>query len=77
MTLSANALPLVDARTVRAFLNDGREIALVDVREAGQFGEGHPFFAIPLPYSRLELDARVNGIQPQTAGYGSQPNFVR
>ena len=26
---------------------------------------------------RLELDARVNGIQPQTAGYGSQPNFVR
>ncbi|SDD30851.1 rhodanese-like domain-containing protein [Paraburkholderia lycopersici] len=57
MTLSANALPLVDARTVRAFLNDGREIALVDVREAGQFGEGHPFFAIPLPYSRLELDA--------------------
>lgn len=29
---------------------------MLDVREAGQFGEGHPFFAIPLPYSRLELD---------------------
>src|SRR5262249_36107214 len=31
------------------------EMALLDVREAGQFGEGHPFFAVPLPYSRFEL----------------------
>jgi rhodanese-related sulfurtransferase len=38
------------------WLHDGQEIALLDVREAGQFGEGHPFFAIPLPYSRLELE---------------------
>jgi len=47
----------IPATTVRAWLNDGAEIALLDVREAGQFGEGHPFFAVPLPYSRLELDA--------------------
>lgn len=46
----------IDASTLRQWLNDGREIALLDVREAGQFGEGHPFFAVPLPYSRLELD---------------------
>jgi rhodanese-related sulfurtransferase len=57
MTLSIDAFPRLDARTLRAALNDGREIALIDVREAGQFGEGHPFFAVPLPYSRLELDA--------------------
>ena len=25
------------------------------MREAGQFGEGHLFFAVPLPYSRFEL----------------------
>jgi len=25
------------------------------VREHGQYGEGHPFFAVPLPYSRFEL----------------------
>jgi rhodanese-related sulfurtransferase len=25
------------------------------VRELGQYGEGHPFFAVSLPYSRLEL----------------------
>lgn len=46
----------VSATTVRTWLNDGAEIALLDVREAGQFGEGHPFFAIPAAYSRLELE---------------------
>ena len=46
----------VSATTVRAWLNDGSEITLLDVREAGQFGDGHPFFAVPAPYSRLELD---------------------
>ena len=37
-------------------LHDGSELALIDVREAGQFGESHLLFATPLPYSRLELD---------------------
>jgi len=46
----------IDAVTLRTWLNDADEIALFDVREAGQFGEGHLFFAVPLPYSRLELD---------------------
>lgn len=40
----------------RAFLlTVGRdEIAFLDVREAGQFGDGHPFLATPCPYSRFE-----------------------
>lgn len=38
-------------------LHDGDEIALLDVREAGQFGESHLLFAVPLCYSRLELEA--------------------
>ncbi|RYF68859.1 MAG: sulfurtransferase, partial [Comamonadaceae bacterium] len=46
----------VPASTVRQWLGDGAEIALLDVREAGQFGEGHPFFAVPAAYSRLEQD---------------------
>jgi rhodanese-related sulfurtransferase len=46
----------VSARQLRAMLHDGGEIALFDVREAGQFGESHLLFATPLPYSRLELD---------------------
>ncbi|WP_026380452.1 rhodanese-like domain-containing protein [Afifella pfennigii] len=32
------------------------EVGLLDLREAGQFGEGHALFAVPLPYSRAELD---------------------
>ena len=51
-----DSFSLIPATTVREWLNDGDELALFDVREAGEFGEGHPFFAIPLPYSRLELD---------------------
>lgn len=35
-------------------LHESRELAFLDVREAGQFGEGHPLFAIPCPYSRIE-----------------------
>ena len=46
---------IVDAPTLKSWLSDGGEIALLDVREHGQFGESHLFFAIPLPYSRLEL----------------------
>jgi rhodanese-related sulfurtransferase len=45
----------VAASTLKAWLSDGGEIALLDVREHGQHGEGHPFFAVPLPYSRFEL----------------------
>jgi len=48
----------VDAHTLKSWLSDGAEIALLDVREAGQFGEAHPFFAVPLPYSRFELGLR-------------------
>jgi rhodanese-related sulfurtransferase len=46
----------VTARQLKTMLHDGAEIALLDVREAGQFGESHLLFATPLPYSRLELD---------------------
>ena len=37
-------------------LHDGEELALLDVREAGEFGASHLLFATPLPYSRLEAD---------------------
>ncbi len=47
--------PRIDAPTLKAWLSDSREIALIDLREPGQFGAGHPFLAVPLPYSRFEL----------------------
>jgi len=46
----------ITARVLQDWLQDQQEIALFDIREAGQFGEGHLFFAVPLPYSRLEID---------------------
>lgn len=46
----------VEARTLKSWLSDGSEIALLDVREVGPYSEGHPFFAVPLALSRLELD---------------------
>jgi rhodanese-related sulfurtransferase len=50
----------IAATAACALLHDGAEIAFLDVREAGQFGEAHPLFAVPAPYSRLEaLVARL------------------
>jgi rhodanese-related sulfurtransferase len=49
----AKAIP---ARTVKTMLSDGEEIALLDVRETGRYADGHPFFAVPLAYSRFEID---------------------
>src|SRR5215204_3189487 len=46
----------ISAHQLQSMIHDGAELALLDVREAGQFGESHLLFATPLPYSRLELD---------------------
>ncbi len=43
--------------TLKQRLTTGAEIALLDVREYGEYGEGHPIFAVNLPYSRLEAKA--------------------
>lgn len=48
----------VDAAVLKVWLHDGGEIALLDVREHGQFGESHLFYGVSLPYSRLEIDVR-------------------
>jgi len=46
----------IDPSTLRTWLHDGGEIALLDVREAGQFGESHLLLATPVPYSQLEVE---------------------
>jgi rhodanese-related sulfurtransferase len=46
----------VPPRTLRAMLDDGNEIAVLDVREEGVFGrDGHLVLASNLPLSRLEI----------------------
>ncbi|OZI59504.1 rhodanese-like domain-containing protein [Bordetella genomosp. 11] len=52
-----SSIPSIDAPTLKRWLHDGAEIGLLDVREHGQYGEGHPFLAVSLPYSRLEAEA--------------------
>jgi rhodanese-related sulfurtransferase len=56
----------VDAGTLKAWLSDGGEVALIDVREHGRYGEAHPFFAVSLPYSRFELGLRALVPSPAT-----------
>src|SRR5262245_12165067 len=47
--------PPVEARALKAMLADGRELALVDVREELVFSQRHLLFARSVPLSRLEL----------------------
>jgi rhodanese-related sulfurtransferase len=46
----------VDVISLRNRLADDDEIALVDIREEGQHGAGHPLLAVNIPYSRLEIE---------------------
>ncbi len=46
----------ISAADLRNVMMQKNEYALLDVREQGVHSEGHPFFAVPLPLSRLELD---------------------
>jgi rhodanese-related sulfurtransferase len=52
----------IAAADAKVLIHDGREVAFLDIREAGEFGEGHPLFAVPCPYSRLE--ARIGALVP-------------
>jgi rhodanese-related sulfurtransferase len=45
----------ISPHDAKSRLHAGGEIAFLDVREAGEFGEAHPLFAVPCPYSRLEI----------------------
>ncbi len=49
--------------TAHARQGDGGELALLDIREHGQYGMGHPFFAVSCPYSVLEK--RVGQLVPR------------
>jgi len=49
----------MDARTLRDWILDGRELAILDAREEGEFGARHLFWAVPCPLSRAELRVPV------------------
>jgi rhodanese-related sulfurtransferase len=45
----------IDATTLHGLLRSGEEIALIDLREQGDFGRRHILRAVNIPLSRLEL----------------------
>lgn len=46
----------IEPAVLKAWLHDGDEIALLDAREHGLYGEAHLFYSVNAPYSRLEID---------------------
>ncbi|WP_372623739.1 rhodanese-like domain-containing protein [Falsiroseomonas sp.] len=51
------AAPRVAPATLKAWLRDGGELALLDAREEGEFSAAHLFWAVPCPLSVAELRA--------------------
>mgnify|MGYP001199287996 CR=1 FL=1 len=45
----------ISSNILKNMISDGDELALLDVREEGEFGSGHILYAVPLPYSILEM----------------------
>jgi rhodanese-related sulfurtransferase len=56
---------MLTAKQLKALLHDGREIAVLDVREEGVFAKRHLLLAASVPLSRLEL--RVPLLVPRRA----------
>ena len=54
---------ITDAKTLKAWLHDGQEIALLDAREEVPFDARHILMAACLPLSRLEM--LVNAVVPR------------
>ncbi len=50
------AFKKIDSVTLKKWLHDGQEIALLDVREHGQYGQAHLFYVASTPYSKLETE---------------------
>jgi rhodanese-related sulfurtransferase len=52
-------MQMIDATTLKGWINDGQELAILDAREDGEFGKSHLFWANPCGLSRAELRART------------------
>ncbi|MFM8615541.1 MAG: hypothetical protein ACKOC9_12670 [Alphaproteobacteria bacterium] len=50
---------MIDAASLKGWIRDGRELAILDAREDGEFGRSHLFWANPCGLSRMELRARA------------------
>ena len=46
----------VEAKTVKSWISDEKELAFIDVRERAQHTTGHPLFSISIPFSEFEIN---------------------
>jgi len=53
----------IDPVALRRWIGDGKELAILDAREEGEFGTAHLFWAVPCPLSRRE--ARAAALLPR------------
>lgn len=53
----------ISADVLKTMITDGHELALIDVREQGVFGQGHLLYAACIPLSHLEL--RIRDLVPR------------
>ncbi|WP_239992340.1 rhodanese-like domain-containing protein [Rhodopila globiformis] len=53
----------ITAETLRSWITDGEELALLDAREDGEFGASHLFWAVPCGLARREM--RVRALAPR------------
>jgi len=63
--LNTSNTPRVAPATLKSWLHDGAEIALLDIREHGLYGEAHLFYSVNVPYSQLEFE--VLRLVPRTS----------
>ncbi len=46
----------VEAKTVKNWISDAKELAFIDLRELAQHTAGHPLFSISIPFSEFEIN---------------------
>jgi rhodanese-related sulfurtransferase len=49
----------ISAATLRGWIAEADELAILDAREEGEFGTSHLFWAVPCPLSQVEFRARA------------------
>ncbi len=61
--MTASMPKAVTASDLKDMIVSGGELALLDLREEGTFGDGHLLFAVPAPLSRFEMI--IDGLAPR------------
>lgn len=62
--MSVSGFDRLSPKAIRQQLASGEEVAFIDIRETGEYGNGHALLAVNLPWSELEV--RVGQLIPRS-----------